>query len=614
MRKFAKYLFKELLFWYTVPILFLAVYVVRFHFPVSAALHHLYVILLLALATAFVKVCIFQSTRNQHLARALTALLYATWLYALSLYYALVILGLKTWGRVISEELMASYAGHLQQLTDALGLPYALAVVILVAAYALLVVVCYKALTKHHTQAKFHLANISPALLAVLALSLFALSGYALREYLINPNTASKEPFQLTLFAGKPLAALRFNTHKISFNPSLDPPEDAVRTSYRALPGVRKKNVVLIIVDGLRPDRMSLYGYERDTTPFLGSLVKRGHATRVDNLRSVCGETACGFASIFSSRYPHQMPTNPMTLQEVLSINGYETRVILSGDHTNFYNLRQVYGKIDHYFDGSMVKGGYFNDDGHVVEKTKTLPPFSGKPTVFIYHLLSAHVVGKRHEKFNVFSPHKSYMGRSEGRPQVEYNNHYDNGVVQADAMIKELMDTLQAKNYLKDAMVLVTSDHGEGLGEYGLFTHTNSVREELLRVPLLMVNYGNGAGVAVPNRPFASVLAIAPTVLQELSVTVPSAWVGQTLQTPAALEKRPAFTYFQMHPYVGFYDHRQPNLLWKYWVNTYSHEEFAYNLSVDPQERTNLIGQVPFALRTEWQKLAYSTKVTAAP
>jgi glucan phosphoethanolaminetransferase (alkaline phosphatase superfamily) len=614
MRKLAQYLFKELLFWYSVPILFLLIYVGRFHFPISAASHHLYAISLLALATMFLKACIFQSLRSQQLARVLTALLYATWLYALSLYYSLVILGLKTWGRVISEELMASYAGHLEQLTDALGLPYALAVALLVAGYALLVVVCYKTLTKHHLQAKFTLARISPALLAMLLFSLSALTGYALREYLINPNTVTKEPFQLTLFAGKPLAALRFNTHKISFNATLDPPEDAVRASYQASPGADKKNVVLIIVDGLRPDHMGLYGYERDTTPFLSSLVTQGQATKVDNLRSVCGETACGFASIFSSRFPHQMPANPMTLQEVLSVNGYETRVILSGDHTNFYNLRQVYGKIDHYFDGSMVKGGYFNDDQNVVEKTKTLPPFADKPTVFIYHLLSAHVVGKRHEKFNVYSPHKSYMGRSEGRPQPEYYNHYDNGVLQTDAVIKELVASLKAKNYLDDALMVVTSDHGEGLGEYGLFTHTNSVREELLRVPLLVVNFGNGAKVFAPHRSFASILAIAPTILQELSMTVPSSWIGQSLQTPVALENNPAFTYFQMHPAVGFYDHRQPSLLWKYWVNTYSHEEFAYNLTLDPQERNNLIGQVPFALRTEWQKLAYSTKVNAAP
>jgi glucan phosphoethanolaminetransferase (alkaline phosphatase superfamily) len=614
MRKVIPYLLKELLFWFALPVLFLGLYVGRFQFPLGSAFLHLYAVALLALAAVFLTAFIFQSLSSQRVARTLSALLYATLLYALCLYYSLVIVGLKTWGRVISEELMASYAGHLEQLTDALGLPFYVAVALLVAGYALLVLACYRVLTKHHAQAKFAFARISPALLATLLFSLFALVGYALREYTINPNTASKEPFQLTLFAGKPLAALRFNTHKISFNPALDPPEDAVRAGYRASPDAHKKNVVLIIVDGLRPDHMGVYGYARETTPFLSSLVKQGQATKVSNLRSVCGETACGFASLFSSRYPHQMPTTPLTLQEVLSVNGYQTRVILSGDHTNFYNLRQVYGKIDHYFDGSMVKGGYFNDDQHVVDKTKTLPPFSGKPTIFIYHLLSAHVVGKRHEKFNLYSPHKSYLGRSEGRPQPEYYNHYDNGVLQTDAMIKELVASLQAKNYLNDAMVVITSDHGEGLGEYGLFTHTNSVREELLRVPLLLANFGKGGQLEAPDRSFASLLAISPTILKELGVTAPNSWLGETLQTPVAQEKKPAFTFFQMHPSVGFYDHRQASVLWKYWVNTYSHEEFAYNLSIDPQERNNLIGQVPFALRTEWQKLAHSTKVNAAP
>jgi glucan phosphoethanolaminetransferase (alkaline phosphatase superfamily) len=608
-----RYLLVELAFWFILPLLFLAEYVHQFHNPSAAIPVHLYAMALLGLGIALVKLCFYQAIPKRSVALALSVLLYSAVIYALALYYCLVLVGLKTWGRVISQELITSYAQHLGQLTDNFGLPLWLALVLVLVGYGVVALLSYFGMSAHHNQSKICLTQRHPALLTVLMLSLVALVAYRLQEHVLVPDDGAKEPFRLTMLGGKSTAQQHFDAHLINFNSKLDVLEANARANYTIAEAANKKNVVLIIVDGLRPDHMSLYGYQRDTTPYLSSLALKHQATKVNNLRSVCGETACGFGSIFSSRYPHQVPTHPFTLQEVLKKNGYETRVILSGDHTNFYNLKQIYGKVDHYFDGSMAQSTYLNDDTNVLNQTKVLPMSGDRPTMFIYHLLSAHVVGKRLEQFNVFSPHKSYMGHSQGEAQEAYTNHYDNGVQQADAIIKELLNSLNAKNYLKNALVIVTADHGESLGEHGLFAHTNSVREELLRVPLFMVNYGDNANLSLPESELISQLAIAPTILRGLGINIPESWLGQPMQDILAVENNRDVTFFQMHPAVGFYDRRQKNKLWKYWINTNTNEEFAYDLTADPLEKNNLIWQIPLSLRNDWFRQASATQIQQA-
>src|SRR4029079_12988499 len=118
---------------------------------------------------------------------------------------------------------------------------------------------------------------------------------------------------------------------------------------------------------------MQVYGYERPTTPFLSQMVANGSAVRVRRTQSVCSESACGLLGIGSSRYVHQFLDKPLTLPEVLRLQGYEAHMVLSGDHTNFYGLRTMYGEVDSYFDGTMSPTGYANEDALVLDALKRL-------------------------------------------------------------------------------------------------------------------------------------------------------------------------------------------------------------------------------------------------
>ncbi len=355
---------------------------------------------------------------------------------------------------------------------------------------------------------------------------------------------------------------------------------------------------------------MQIYGYERETTPYLSRLAREGKISVVRNVRAACGESVCGLSSIASARFSHQLPDTPFTLPQVLKRHGYEVQMILGGDHTNFYHLKFLYDGADLFYDGSMAKDHYMNDDTLVLEKVKALGNWSGRPVMFQFHLMSSHELGKRLPAFDAYKPSRVYGAITHGPPKVEYTNFYDNGVLQADAMIRELLGALQEKNYLQNALVVITADHGEGLGEHRSFAHANSVWEPVLRVPLVLANFGNRSDFAAGDGRTISQIDIAPTVLHELRIPAPVSWVGKPIQRPLRTEEIRQFSYFQYGGNFGLYDHRHSGREWKYWRNFNRNEEFAFELLRDPGELNNLIQGVPTELRNEWRELAKASRI----
>jgi hypothetical protein len=266
--------------------------------------------------------------------------------------------------------------------------------------------------------------------------------------------------------------------------------------------------------------------------------------------------------------------------------------MILGGDHTNFNGLKELYGAVDSYFDGSQAHGYFNNDDQLVVDRAKSLAPWDGRPVIIQFHLMSAHLLGKRHDASIRFIPSGSYAPpRYRSAELVERAiNFYDNGVIQADSIIHELLTTLQAKGYLENSLVVITGDHGELLGEHGFFGHAGSVREEALRIPLIFVSYGYVPVEFPNNRGPASQVDIAPTILVELGMARPATWAGTPLQTTEIRD----YSYFEQGNNVGLINYRDRLNIWKYWIDKQSKEQHAFNLSIDPQERVNAIDSLP--------------------
>jgi arylsulfatase A-like enzyme len=163
----------------------------------------------------------------------------------------------------------------------------------------------------------------------------------------------------------------------------------------------------------------------------------------------------------------------------------------------------------------------------------------------------------------------------------AHYVNHYHDGIHQADALIERIFGHLQAKRLLDDAIVIITADHGEMLGEAAHPNHGGPPLDPVIRVPLMIYDTD---GFAYPPRTLASVTDVAPTFLDRVGAPVPTHWMGESL---ARAETR-RFTLAQggsAYAVMG----RFGDELYKYHFDGDDGRERLFNLSRDRAEREPL-------------------------
>jgi glucan phosphoethanolaminetransferase (alkaline phosphatase superfamily) len=592
----------ELGLWYVGPCAFLALYVLRFAQPASAIAPHLVVVTLPLLALFCTRIVLVRLA-NPDFRRWGTAIVMATLFCSVLVYYLLVLIGLHSWGGVVAWNVIPTFFAQASVLADALGISSNILLASSLATY-LLICAFFLAFLKGIDWVESLVQRLSAPTLVLLCVAMVFIVGLEGLQLVAGMWVHRSEPMSLTLHPSSGALELEgFRGNPVSASSS-DRRDDAARKAYISSLGSR--NLVLIVVDALRPDHMESYGYSRETTPNL-TRIGREHPTRIiSDVHSTCGDTACAMFSLFSSEFPSNFSFHPFFLHEALRRNGYRIHLLLSGDHSFFYSLKPFYGPVDTFYDGNQAHGYYLNDDQLVVDRLAGFPNWDGVPVMFQFHLMSAHILRKRDKENGngAFEPASRYAFRdsrdtgADGKPLQSAVNFYDNGVLQADEVIHDLLKTLQKKGYLQNTLVVVTADHGESLGEHGLFHHANSVREELLRVPLLLISYGYPARPLAPQRAFPSQVDIAPTILSELDLARPGSWVGLPLQDSAA----PPFSYFTEHSMAGLLDRRDSGTVWKYWRDSKSSTERVFDLSADPHEEQDLSTQTSLARINGWR------------
>jgi arylsulfatase A-like enzyme len=346
--------------------------------------------------------------------------------------------------------------------------------------------------------------------------------------------------------------------------------------------GVAKgPNVVLITMDTVRADHLSVYGYERETTPQLSRFAK--DATVYDHAMAAGDFTLPSHASIFTSLYPGWHGAHPShpnfpagrplqpgatTLAKVLQSSGYwtggiiansaflqpgtglnqgfnmwetGTPVLLADDERVFY-LRQSARRLLHasvntaVFDALFFRASDINSRaGAVLEKVQGRGPFF----LFLNYM-------DAHYPYLPPEPYDRFGGKRPGvRPVAEYNElknsvnagrrhagkdeqdsliaNYDGGIAYMDSEIGRLMDRLRAMNLYDDALIIVTSDHGEAFGEHDLVGHTaTSLFQDGSRIPLLVKLPGQREGKH--SAALASQVDLMPTVLEIAKRPLPRA------------------------------------------------------------------------------------------
>lgn len=589
---------------------FLYAYVVHYGNPASVIPAHLFLVASVfagGIGLRAIASTVFERQAFLPYVSATLALL--PWLLLL-FWYSLALVGLAAWGRVTTWPIFRAYASQYPYLFETLGYPSWLIwippAVLVVAIYCIarspFVHTDWPGLLYHKNPR--NKAHTLALILVVLPVLLF---GMIHTQEPLHPL----EPIEFSLYPqlGEQQESTAFPT-----SPALNAAEASARQQFTPNAPQHKRNVILIVGDALRADHLQAYGYNRPTTPNLVAMAKTGELQIIPEMRSVCAESVCGYMALASSRPIQYFPQQPITLHETLHRSGYAVRLILSGDHTNFYGLRKFYGKVDSYFDGSnqpirwagpdnsYVR--YINDDEIVIDQIKKLPASLGQKPLFLQVvLMSTHGLGPRHPEYTKFSPSINYykwfskkipdLSRSEQQAAI---NYYDNGVVQFDHYVNIILQQLKNKGYLEDAVVVITGDHGEMLSEGNIYSHGVGVREPVLRIPMLMARFGYQAAT-LPKHAIASQIDIAPTILHEIGITPPSTWRGIPLQT--ATDNRSI--YFQQAAEAGFYQSNNISVI-KYWYDFKKSQDFVFNLKNDPHETYNLAKETSAGQLAKWR------------
>ena len=355
-----------------------------------------------------------------------------------------------------------------------------------------------------------------------------------------------------------------------------------VREQYPKDVDFQQKNVVIIVVDALRSDHLGLFGYQRDTSPFLDSLYTIGELRKIDLSLSVAGESFAGINGILRSRIWAHLGHNNFSLQELLKDQGYKLNFIVTGDHSNFSGLRTFYGKdkdLDFYLDGSMTKKySDPNDDRILLEGLDNIPDYQNNPSYFHFHMMSVHNLGLRFNQYKKFTPASKTIFESK-----DYINRYDNGILQTDDFIRKIFKGLSDKGYLQNSIVVITGDHGEYLGENGVFGHGRNVSTPQILTPILIYDPEE---VDYKNNHYATSIDIAPTIVDRLGLPIPDSWEGVSLFSE---EYNKQLTYHQQNDHYALV-HRKGDKRYKFIYDQKTGNQELYELNSDLYETKNII------------------------
>lgn len=275
--------------------------------------------------------------------------------------------------------------------------------------------------------------------------------------------------------------------------------QEHTRLNAIANPNAKRFNVIFIFVDALRADHLSLYGYGRNTSPNLSRLAER--ACVFDNAFTPSPYTFEAFPKFMKSCY---WDSHAPTWTEVLAQNGYHT--ILFPRRTSTM-LRYVKGIDRVVRDGTEGLKQTVDAAIDVLGSESVDRPFGA----FVY----------------ISDPHRPYSKHEDFDFGSSVTDLYDAEVAYTDVHLGRLFDWLDKSGRINDTMVVVIADHGESLGERGVYKHSTQLYNEQAHVP--MIFYLPGVG---PRRiaEYVSTIDLGSTILNAVGANCPKEYLGVSL------------------------------------------------------------------------------------
>lgn len=410
-------------------------------------------------------------------------------------------------------------------------------------------------------------------------------------------------------------------------------------------------NVIMLVMDTVRADHLSLYGYKRPTSPNLERLAPEFLVCR--NAISSAPWTVPSHASLFTGLYPYShgarsfLPQNVRTgnwsnvftldpkwttLAELLGQRGYLTAGLVSNPYLSPYSglnqgfqryrfqtnrnfllplrcqwlMKRVFGhRWRATFDKPQLSAWQLN---RRIERWLDL--HGDRPFFLFVNYMDAHLPHHAPPPFcTAFPGHlhgfqfnrpfeATIMGRE--RPvKVDEVAHlhalYDGSIQYLDHHLGRLLDGLRRRGLYEKSLIVLLSDHGEYFGEHALLEHSKDVYEPAMAVPLLVRFPGGKPSGEVTAR--THLIDVMPTILSVLGVEVPPQARGEDLREVNEGRTLLGENYFaRVKDLRQAYGHRFRRVRqavyqgrWKYIHSTDGSSEL-YDLDADPREFSNLI------------------------
>lgn len=360
-------------------------------------------------------------------------------------------------------------------------------------------------------------------------------------------------------------------------------------------------NVLLVSIDTLRADHLACYGYRGVRTPVIDRLAAEG--VRFAHATSPVPLTLPSHTTMLTGLNPvaHHVRNNGTfkldaeftTLAETLSSGGYRTGAVISA-----FVLDRQFGLAQGFCSDSDSDSdsGSGSDDGYDDNLTRGDQPALGgfrERRAELANAVAIRWLGKNADKrffmfVHYFDPHSPYLPPSPYREQYK-GRPYDGEIAYVDEQFGKLLEALEAAGVRDKTLIILTSDHGESLGEHGEPTHHFFIYDATQHVPLIMAGPAPfPKGHVIEHQ--VGLVDIVPTVLDLLGMARPgeldgmNALAARREPRPIYIESLSAKLLHGCAPLVGVRRDDAKLII--------APRPELYDLEADPHELENIYGQ----------------------
>ena len=362
------------------------------------------------------------------------------------------------------------------------------------------------------------------------------------------------------------------------------------------------RNILLISIDTCRADRLSCYGYKFKTTPNIDALAAEG--TLFENVITPIPQTLPAHASMLTGTIPpyHRVHDNSgcladksnISLAEILKDAGFTTAAAVSALVLDSQlGLDQGFDTYHDHFETPL--------EGNAVEQRS-----GGETTDVALHWLEENKDKRFFFFLHYFDPHRKYEPPEPFASRFA-GNLYAGEIAYTDHCIGQVLDKLKELGLYDSTLIIITSDHGEMLGEHGEFTHVYFIYQSVIKVPLIFKVPGRNKPARIKS--LVGLIDIVPTICSLLDIEVPKNVQGLDLSSSLKGKNTPVQnrhlvceslepTKYDANSLLGILNDR-----YKY-IQTTRPE--MYDLITDPTESNNLLEQQPQRARIMKDRLAH--------